>query len=68
MTKKTILEYKGVDFEVQYNYQPEEKQTLEHEGCCEEITIEDIKHNGTCFYELLESDFDNIIDLIYDGA
>ena len=58
MTNNTTVEYKGIEFDVQFHYQPFEKQTLEHEGCPEEITIEEIEFKGEDFMELLENDLD----------
>ena len=37
------IDYNGLEFSVEYSYQPEEKQELEHPGCDEEFTIEGIK-------------------------
>ena len=37
------IDYSDLTFRVDYSYQPEEKQELEHPGCAEEFTIEGIK-------------------------
>mgnify|MGYP003661706854 CR=1 FL=1 len=37
------IEFNGLEFEVQYFYQPEEKDELEHQGCGESFDIESIK-------------------------
>ena len=61
MTETETINFRGVDFEVEFDYQPEEPGDLEYPGCSEEVeAINEIKHQGTCFLQILE-DFDNEI-------
>ena len=52
MAETITINYKGVDFEVEYDWTRED-DGVEHVECINEIT-----HKGTCFYELLESDIE----------
>ena len=52
MTKEIIIEYKGVEFNISYDW------TVEDDGVQHVEQINEITHKGTCFYELLESDID----------
>ena len=67
----TIL-FKEVEFEVEYDYQPMEPMVMYYKdgsgypGCPETIEIGEIKHKGTCFFELLEEHFVEIEELILD--
>jgi hypothetical protein len=55
------ITYKGVEFDVEFDYQPEEAEVLYDSngtgdpGCSEEISIYKISHMGVCFTEVLES-------------
>ena len=40
------FEYANAEIEVEYSYQPEEKQTLEHTGCAGGYDIEEIYYKG----------------------
>ena len=42
MSLETII-YCGLEWDVEYSYQPEEPMELEYPGCPEEFTIESIK-------------------------
>ena len=60
------VEYKGVELEVEYDYQPEEAEERFYPGCSEQITITDIKIGDVSVWELLEDDVDSIEELMYD--
>jgi len=66
---KTIT-FKGIDFEVEYDYQPEEKPVYNYgdgygyPGFNEEVDITSIKFQGVEFYDILENDIDEIESLI----
>ena len=65
----TTIEYKGIEFNIEFEYIEFEKQTLEHpgvdEGAGEIIAVE---HQGTCFLEFLdEEDLNNIRVLIFEN-
>ena len=68
---KTIF-YKGVEFDVDFYYQPEEPMIMYYAdgsgypGSPAEIEIYEIKHKGTYFYEVLEDNLDDIEDLIWE--
>lgn len=47
-----IVYYKGIELDVNGNYNPEERQTLEHRGYPEEFEIESVEWNGVDVYEL----------------
>jgi len=57
MSKRQLF-YLGQFFEVEYDYQPEEKAErgidAQYPGCGEELTIEEIKYNGVDFTEIME--------------
>ena len=66
------IEYKGVKFDIEFYYQPEEPMVRYYAdgsgypGCPAEIEISEIKHNGTCFMELLENDLEDLEDIILE--
>ena len=37
------IDYRGTKLEVEYDYCPEEKQTLEHQGCPAHIEVSDYR-------------------------
>lgn len=45
------VNYKGVDFDVEFDFQPEEAQTHDYPGCPAEITITCIECKGVDFTE-----------------
>ena len=68
---KTTLNYKGVDFEIDFDYQPAERAErgpeAQYPGCGEAVeAINEIKFNGTCFLEVLENDIEEIQEAILD--
>ena len=51
------VNYRGIDFDVDFDYDPAEEQTRDHEGCAAQITwIHEFKHQGTCFLEWIEDE------------
>ena len=66
------INYKGVNLDIEYDYQPYEKAETgpeaQYPGCAEAIEgINEIKHKGTCFYEVFESDLGEIENAIIDA-
>ena len=49
--KEETIKYTGLDFEVGYTHQPEEKASLEYGGCHEEYKIESIKLGDNDMFE-----------------
>ena len=63
---KANVNYKGVDLDIVFNYQPYEAEQRDYPGCAEQVEILEIEHNGTCFFELLEDKHEALTDLIYE--
>jgi len=63
----TTITFRGIEFDVNYYFQPGEKATYEYPGCppCVE-EINQITHNGTDFTEFLEEHEDEIAEIIYE--
>lgn len=64
------IKYKGVELDIEFDYQPFEKAETgpeaQYPGCAEAIEdINEIKHKGTCFYEVFEDDLENIKTAIF---
>jgi len=61
------ITYKGIDFDVTFDYQPEEKMVRYYPdgsgypGCAESIDNIQVYHNGTDFTELFE-DYMHLMD------
>ena len=69
MKKKITINYKGVDLDIEYLFQPEEKAETgpeaQYPGCGADIEeVSEIKHKGTCLLKLLEYDIDGIEEAI----
>ncbi|KKK93155.1 hypothetical protein LCGC14_2695760 [marine sediment metagenome] len=69
---KTTIKYKGIEFDVEFDYQPEEKQVrfdsnnTGYPGCAAEIgSIYVITHNGTDFLEFFENNLELIRKAIW---
>lgn len=62
MPNSHSITYKGFDFDFNYYYQPEERQTHDYPGCAEEFEIYNITLNGIDASELLEYQIDEFID------
>lgn len=61
------VEFKGVDFDVEFNYQPEERDTRWTPGCGESIDIISIKHKGVDFDHVFENYHDEFEQLISEA-
>ena len=65
MTESIIIDFRGVDFEAEFYYQPEEKGDYFYPGCGEAVEeISELKHKGTSFLEILEEHDEEIKELI----
>ena len=63
MAETITINYKGVDFEVEYDWTRED-DGVEHVEC-----INEIEHKGTCFMEFLDSDIEEgLIEEAIDEA
>lgn len=57
----TKINFKGIDFDVEYDYQPYEPMVMYdsnmegYPGCAEMATLEEITHKETNFLEFFES-------------
>jgi len=66
------IEYKGIKFEVEFDYQPYEPMVMYYSdgsgypGCPESVDVTDITHNETSFMEFLEDDMDDIELLVME--
>ena len=69
---KLEIEFKGVKLDVEFDYQPEEKEFFNykegygHPGCAEKADVTDIKYKGEDFWELLEDYQEEINALILE--
>lgn len=60
------IKFKGVEFDVEYDFEPEEAQVnyypdgSGYPGCAACCSINEIKHKGDCFLEILDSNLDEI--------
>ena len=52
MTRETTITYKGIEFDVSFDW------VTEDDGVQHVEKINEIEHKGTCFYEFLEDDID----------
>jgi len=59
-----VINYKGFEFNYQYNYQPAEKQTHEDPGCDEDFEIFNITLNGIDASELLEGQIEEFEEAV----
>lgn len=73
-TMKAEINVKGIEFDVEFEYQPEEKSTRcdadnsGYPGCAEAITgIYSIMHNGTDFKYFFEDELDMIESKIWES-
>ena len=60
------LKYRGVELEIEYDYQPEEKQTWDYPGCGESFEITSIKINDIDVMELLEEQIESIEEALVE--
>jgi hypothetical protein len=65
-----IVEYKGVEFEVEFDYQPyeppERGPEAQYPGCAQYVEVYEIKHNGVDFGEILEDQLEAFEELILE--
>jgi hypothetical protein len=61
---KTTIELNGIDFDVDFDYQPEEREDG-YTRIPAEVIVNELKHQGTDFYELIyeqnSEEIDNLI-------
>lgn len=63
---KETINFKGIEFDIEFDYQPEEKEVLYyadgsgHPGSSETLTIRDITHKETSFLNFLADEKDEI--------
>ena len=64
----TTISYGGLELEIEYSYQPAERQTLEDPGCSEEFEITKITYKGNDFTEFIEDldKFEEVEELFFD--
>ena len=63
MTRETTIEYKGIEFDVSFDWATED-DGVQHVEC-----INEIEHKGTCFMEFLEKDIEEgLIEEAIDEA
>ena len=68
---KLDLNYKGIEFQVEFDYQPEEPTVYYlpdgsgDPGCPAEVTLNKITHFDEDFYEILEGQVGNIEETIF---
>ena len=67
---KATINFKGVEFEVGFDYQPEESAErgpyAQYPGCCESIdNIWMVEHKGTDFYDFFGENPRQLEDAIY---
>lgn len=65
---KTTIEFKGVDFDVEYYYQPyeapERGPEAQYPGCGESVALEGIWHNDVDFMEVVIDYVEEIEEII----
>ena len=71
---EATIEYRGVKFDVEYDYQPYEPDVHYlsngdpgHPGCPEYVEITDITFKGVCFWEVLEDHLKEIESMILEA-
>ena len=65
MKGEETIKWKGIIFNVEFEYEPLERQTLEHQGQSEHISeITEFRHKGECFLEFTEGCEEEIKEII----
>ena len=54
MSHEITIIFRGVELDVQYDYEPAQEQSFDYEQLSESIDILDITHKGVSLSELLE--------------
>lgn len=67
MATKSTINYKGFDFDFEYNYEPYEQQTYEYPGSPAEWEIYNITLNGIDASELLENQIEEFDEYVIDN-
>ena len=66
-TLQITIDYKGLEIDIEYQYQPMERDSRDTQGCAEKIEgIDSIEHKGVCLFELLEDEMEKIEEAIYE--
>lgn len=75
MKRSEVIDIKGIEFTVDFDYQPYEKEVrfdsnMEgYPGCAEDVTeIYEIRHKGEDFFDLfeeLDTDFSLVVEAIF---
>ena len=69
MTGEAVIKWKGIIFNVEFQYNPFERQTLEHPGQSAHISeISEFRYRGDCFLEFTEGHFYEIEELILNHS
>jgi hypothetical protein len=74
MTHRYTLNFMGVEIDVEYDYQPEEKMVMfyadgsGYPGCAEQFEITKVSHLGEDITDLCEVYFDKIEQAIRDNS
>ena len=69
---ESVIEYKGVEFDVEFDYQPYEPEVTYYSdgsgypGCAEQVEVYKIEHEETCFMEFFENDMQIIEEIIIE--
>ena len=63
MEKEKIL-FKGIEFDVEFWYQPYERQTLQHQGCPESVEDIILTYKDEDFSEFVDVYFDELAEII----
>ena len=63
---KLTVEIKGIEFNVTFDYQPEEPQEAYYPGCAANIEyVQEIMHKGTDFHDFFEDNMEMVKDAIW---
>ena len=71
MTCNETIKYRGIEFDIVFEYQPGEAEVMYDSnmegcpGCAERIDLVTIEHQGTDFYEFFDRDTDKIEEALY---
>ena len=63
---RTTINYKGFDLDIEYEYQPEERQTYDYPGYPEYVCIENVYLNDTDIIDLVEDQLDDIENVLFE--
>ena len=66
------ITYRGIDFEVEYEYQPEEPEerydsnNTGYPGCAEEFYVTKVTHKGTDFTKFFADEWEEFDEAAYE--